>query len=116
MKKLNHCRDIVLLVVALISFPISGFAGDGQAGSSKAKSSEKTFSQTVKEKYHEEMEAVKKDTTEAGREIKKSYTDLPGKAGEEFKETGAALKGAGKEIKEGTAESWQNLKNLFKKK
>jgi hypothetical protein len=116
MKKLTLFRATVFLFVALISFPILGFAGEEQAGSSKAKASEKNFSQTVKEKYHDEMDAVKKDTSEAGREIKKSYTDLPGKAGEDFKETGTALKDAGKEIKEGTAESWQNLKNLFKKK
>jgi hypothetical protein len=59
---------------------------------------------------------VKKDTTQTGQEIEESYKELPGKAGEEFKKTGTALKDAGKEIKEGTEESWQNIKNLFKKK
>ncbi len=116
MKKLGPYFATGLLVFCLLSFSPPCFAQAAKEPPSKSQASEIKLAQTIKERYQEEMETIKKDTTQTGQEIKKSYTELPGKAGEEFKETGTALKDAGKEIKEGAAESWQNLKDLFKKK
>jgi len=116
MKKSGSYSGIGLLILWLFSSPPLSFAEEPKAPSSTPQTAEKNFSQTFKEKYQEEMEAVKKDTAEAGEEIKKSFKELPEKSGEEFQETGTALKDAGKEMKEGAAESWQDLKNLFKKK
>ena len=116
MKKSGQYFGLWLAIVFLVFFSPSSFAEGQKEPPSASKASEKKVCQTIKEKYQEETEALKKDTIQTGQEIKKSYKELPAKAGEEFKETGTGLKDAGKEIKEGTAESWQNLKDLFKKK
>jgi hypothetical protein len=116
MKNLGQYFGFWIPILCLLFSSPSSFAEGPKEPPSASKASEKRLSQTIKEKYQQEMEAVKKDTTQTGQEIEESYKELPGKAGEEFKKTGTALKDAGKEIKEGTAESWQNIKNLFKKK
>jgi hypothetical protein len=116
MKGLSRYFGIWLPILCLLSFSAPCFAEEPKNPHPISQPSEKKFSQTIKEKYQEEMEAVKKDTTQAGKEVKESYTELPGKAGEEFKKTGTALKDAGKEMKEGSAGAWQSLKNLFQKK
>jgi hypothetical protein len=116
MKRLRQYFGIWLPVLCLLSFSAPCLAEEPKKPTPISQASEKKFSQTVKEKYQEEMEAVKKDTTQAGKEVKESYTELPGKAGEEFKKTGTALKDAGKEMKEGAVGAWQSIKNLFQKK
>lgn len=114
MGRIKKIIFIGLLAGALI-FPAVLCPGqEKNENTSKKKAPKKSMSESAKGKAQEEWQNVKKDSKEAGQELKESgkqFTDL---AKKESKKMGEALKKAGNAFRESLHETFKGLKKLFK--
>ena len=112
----RYSISLVLLLALVFFLPATlCLAAEKEDGADPLKAEGKNSGGGLKGKAKVELQEIKKDLKEAGRELKGSMKELPAKSGKEFQKTKKALKKSGKELKESTKETYKSLEEKIKK-
>ena len=114
MRRIQKIVFIGLLAWAL-AFPVVLCPDqEKKENASKKETPKKSMSASAKGKVQEEWQKAKKDTKEAGQELKETGKQFSGSAKKESKKIGETLKKAGNAFRESLHETFKGLKKLFK--
>jgi len=114
MGRINKIIFIGLLAGTLI-FPLVPCPGqEKKENTSKQETPKKSTAESAKGKAREEWRNIKKDSKEAGQELKESGKQFTDSAKKESKKIGEALKKSGNSLRESLHETFKGVKKLFK--